>query len=139
MINGDLNDLLDREIQKVALPSKKIVGEVSTHPSSNKSPLEAYTETMDNRGAMPSNQDCTISQRSSFDETLNTFTFNDINAKCRRESSSCAEEEPNMIGEGLFNEKSSEHLSSEEEILAHEAASEISNLFNINSNQLQAS
>ena len=30
-----------------------------------------------------------------------------------------------MIGEGLFNEKSSEHLSSEEEILAYEAASEI--------------
>ena len=129
MINGDLNDLLDREIQKVALPSKKIViGGVSTHPSSmSKSPLEAYTDSMDIRGAMASNQDSSHSQRSSFDDTLNTFNLNEISNKGRRQSSSCAEEEANLIGEGLFNEieKSEEHLSSEEETLAHEAASEI--------------
>ena len=83
MINGDLNELLDREIQKVALPSKKIVvGGVSTNPSSSKSPLEAYTDPIDMRGAMPSTQDLSRSQRSSFDDTLNTF--NDISTKGRR-------------------------------------------------------
>ena len=83
MINGDLNELLDREIQKVALPSKKIViGGVSTNPSSSKSPLEAYTDPNDIRGAMPSNQNSSQSQRSSFDDTLNTF--NDISTKGRR-------------------------------------------------------
>ena len=139
MINGDLNDLLDREIQKVALPSKKIVmGGGSTQPSSSKSPLEAYTDQIEMRGAMPSNQNSSHSQRSSFDDTFNTFTFNEI--KCRREeSSSCAEEEANLIGEGLFNQidKPEEHLSSEEETLAHEAASEIKNLLTTKSNELQ--
>ena len=54
MINGDLNDLLDREIKNVSLPSKKITMG-STHPSSmSKSPLEAYTDPIDMRGAMPS-------------------------------------------------------------------------------------
>ena len=131
MINGDLNDLLDREIQKVSLPSKKLAMADSTHPSSkSKSPLEAYADPIDMRGAMPS-----VSQRSSFDDTFNTVTFNEISMKGRQNSSSCGEEEAKMIGSGLINDinkskSSEEHLSSEEETLAHEAASEIKNLFN---------
>ena len=131
MINGNLNDLLDKEIKRIDIPSHKIGNGKSTQPSSmSKSPLEAYTDTMDIRcGAMPSNQESSQSQRSSFDDTFNTFTFNEINTKSRRE---CSEDEANLIGNGLFNEidKSSEHLSSEEETLAYEAASEIKNLLN---------
>lgn len=48
-----------------------------------------------------------------------------MSIKGRAESSSCAEEEPNLIGEGLFGERSSDHLSSEEENLANEAVNEI--------------
>ena len=132
MINGDLNDLLDREIQKVALPSKKIAMGASTHPSSmSKSPLEAYTDPIDMRGAMPSVQDSSVSQRSSFDDTFNTVTFNEISNKGRHNDSSC--EESKDIGNGLINEinkskSSEEHLSSEEETLTYEAYSEIKNL-----------
>ena len=56
-----------------------------------------------------------------------------MSIKGRAESSSCAEEEPNLIGEGLFVERSSDHLSSEEENLANEAVNEIQNLLIINS------
>lgn len=49
LINGDLNDLLDREISKVAplsmIKEKAPVKGGSTHVSSlTKSPLEAYTD-----------------------------------------------------------------------------------------------
>ena len=56
-----------------------------------------------------------------------------MSVKGRAESSSCAEEEPNLIGEGLFGDRSSDHLSSEEENLANEAVNEIQNLLSINS------
>ena len=48
-----------------------------------------------------------------------------MSIKGRAMSSNSAEVEPNLIGEGLFVERTSDHLSSEEENLANEAVSEI--------------
>ena len=56
IVNGELNELLDGEIQNPSQLVKKAGGQ-STNPSSNKSPLAAYTDPMDIRAMTSLNQD----------------------------------------------------------------------------------
>ena len=81
IINGEYNDLLDRDMPKVSFDkagTKKTTSPYSgkgnsTHPSStNKSPLEAYTDSYDYRmgGVTPSKVTSGSSQRSSFDDSM---------------------------------------------------------------------
>lgn len=144
MINGDFNFLLDREIQKVsALPTKinanekeKVGCNSTNHSSTSKSPLAAYTDSHKSydflqAGLVTSKKGgSTISQRSSFDDSLNTIFANEINLNPQDLQ---VEVSPGKIGDGLFSSKqqqvvSEEALSSEEENLIAESTNELINL-----------
>lgn len=139
LINGDLNYLLDREIQKVAVVPRAVLvrGHCNStnHSSTSKSPLAAYDTTHQSCDFLAgpvftSKQGSTISQRSSFDDSI-LFT-NDI---CLGR----AEVSPGKMGDGLFSAQakvqmqarndSEEELSSEEESLIAQSTFEIKSIF----------
>lgn len=105
LIEGDLNYLLDREIQNMAFVPKPVLvkgGCSSTNNSSTaKSPLAAYADSQqsyDFYGRAASKKAYSTSQRSSFDDSLNNMFSNDISLanEMRMEVS------PGKIGDGLF-------------------------------------
>lgn len=138
ILNGDLNDLLDREIvaQGTFIPKSVLVQKgcnSTNHSSTNKSPLAAYNDSVDFCQRMtPSKHGSTISQRSSFDDSLNIPAFTNVVSSDGRKMQ--VEVSPGKIGEGLFaplmrdEENGSEGgLSSEEENLIAQSTMEIRN------------
>ena len=112
LIEGDLNFLLDREIRHAALVPKASATHVrkcygggcnsTNHSSTNKSPLAAYADSHSydyQGGVTPSKRGSTISQRSSFDDSLN---INDIMVSSYGAQEMRVEVSPGKIGDGLF-------------------------------------
>ena len=133
VLNGDLNDLLDRELAQPYIPKSILIhkGCSSTnHSSTNKSALAAYNDSVDfyHTGVTPSKHGSTISQRSSFDDSLNIPSFS--NAVSADERKAQVEVSPGKMGEGLFAPRDEENaseggLSSEEENLIAQSSMEI--------------
>ena len=162
VIEGDLNFLLDKEIQKVAFVPKPVLFNgcaVSTHHSStSKSPLAAYADshsydTFQAGASIQSKQGSSISQRSSFDDSMNINEMvNGLNdniklsgANNRAERNTTEEVSPGKVGDGLFamtqqhpynattvsrqdRNATDEGLSSEEENLIAQSSFEIRNI-----------
>ena len=113
LIEGDLNFLLDREIRhgaiaqnaSAALQVRKGYGcgcNSTNHSSTNKSPLAAYGDCHSyeyHGGVTPSKRGSTISQRSSFDDSLN---INEIMISSYGAQEMRVEVSPGKIGDGLF-------------------------------------
>ena len=124
VIEGDLNFLLDKEIQKVAFVPKPVLFNgcaVSTHHSStSKSPLAAYADshsydTFQAGASIQSKQGSSISQRSSFDDSMNINEMvNGLNDNIKlsggsggghannRAERTTEEVSPGKVGDGLF-------------------------------------
>lgn len=142
VLNGDFNDLLDRELNQVAFVPKSAMAKgkgcnSTNHSSTNKSPLAAYASSVDfyQVGVSPSKQGSTISQRSSFDDSLNIPMFKNIGSADGRLPNEMmrVEVSPGKIGEGLFPQRDEQigsegGLSSEEENLIAQSTMEIRNI-----------
>ena len=154
VIEGDLNFLLDKEIQKVAFVPKPMLFNgcaVSTHHSStSKSPLAAYADshsydTFQAGASIQSKQGSSISQRSSFDDSMNINEMvNGLNDNIKLGNSNkgaqtmrTEEVSPGKVGDGLFamipiqqqdRNATDEGLSSEEENLIAQSSFEIRNI-----------
>ena len=147
LINGEYNDLLDREIPKASSYDREEMKKTtspysgkgnSTHPSStNKSPLEAYTDSADYRmgGATPSKVTSNSSQRSSFDDSINQSDhYCAKNRLSVMDTLVGSEASPSkiVVDTGLlkvYRNDSEDQLSSEEENLIAESTSAIESLF----------